>query len=227
MKHSWVHLVFALGVGASLAATGCTHKGPASAEAATNPAAANSASPNAGSPNAAPQAPPLVLAAGTHVHVRLSQTIDTKRNRAGDQFQATLDEPLVAGDRVAVPAGTAFQGHVVSSRESGRFRGHAALTLTLDSFNLNGATYPVATSDPSRVSAGHAKRNGLLIGGGAGGGAAIGAVAGGGAGALIGAGAGAGAGAIGAAFTGKRDITLPVESTVTFTLRSEVPLGTL
>ena len=167
----------------------------------------------------------LVLAPGTTVRVRLAQTIDTKRNRAGDRFSATLDEPLVVGDRVAVPRGTPFEGHVVTSAESGRFKGRAALALRLDSFSLNGVTYDVTTNRPTRVSRGHKKRNWLWIGGGSGGGAAIGAVAGGGAGALIGAGAGAAAGTVGAAFTGKRHVTLPVESPVTFALQAPVAVG--
>jgi hypothetical protein len=167
----------------------------------------------------------LVLAEGTSVRVRLAQTIDTKRNRAGDRFSATLDEPLVVGDRVAVPRGTPFQGHVVTSAESGRFKGRAALALRLDSFTLRGVTYDVNTNRPARVSRGHKKRNWLWIGGGSGGGAAIGAVAGGRAGALIGAGAGAAAGTVGAAFTGKRHVVLPVETPVTFALRAPVAVG--
>ena len=168
----------------------------------------------------------LVLAPGTSVRVRLAQTIDTKRNRAGDRFSATLDEPLVVGGRVAVPRGTPFEGHVVTSAESGRFKGRAALALRLDSFSLNGVVYDVNTNRPARVSRGHKKRNWLWIGGGSGGGAAIGAIAGGGAGALIGAGAGAAAGTVGAAFTGKRHVTLPVESPITFALQAPVAIGT-
>jgi hypothetical protein len=164
----------------------------------------------------------LVLASGTPVRVRLAQTLDTKRNRAGDRFAATLDEPLVIGDRVVVPRGTPFAGHVVTSKESGRFKGRATLALSLDSFHLNGANYPVNTSAPARVSARHRKHNWLWIGGGSGAGAAIGAVASGGAGALIGAGAGAAAGTVGAAVTGKRDVAIPVESRVSFVLRSPV-----
>jgi len=174
----------------------------------------------------APRRSGLVLAPGTSVRVRLAQTIDTKRNRSGDRFSATLDEPLVVGDRVAVPRGTPFEGHVVTSAESGRFKGRAALALRLDSFSLNGVVYDVSTNRPARVSRGHKKRNWLWIGGGSGGGAAIGAIAGGGAGALIGAGAGAAAGTVGAAFTGKRHVTLPVESPITFALQAPVAIGT-
>jgi hypothetical protein len=222
MKRSFFakRLFLSVGVVAMLSTAACARRNDAAVEAAGNPA---SAAP-APSPNALPP-PRVVLAAGTRVHVRLDQTIDTKRNRAGDRFTATLSEPLVAGDRVAVPAGTQFEGRVVTSIESGRFKGRANLALSLDSLDLSGTAYAVSTNTPARVSAGHKKRNWLFIGGGSGTGAAIGAIAGGGAGALIGAGAGAAAGTVGAAFTGKRNVSLPVESAVTFTLRSDVPLG--
>ena len=58
----------------------------------------------------------------------------------------------------------------------------------------------------------------MLAGGGAGLGALIGGLAGGGKGAAIGAAAGAGAGGAGAAFTGNKEIVLPAESALSFTL---------
>jgi hypothetical protein len=175
--------------------------------------------------NPAPlHAPGIDVPAGTRVRVRLQQTLDTHRNRAGDRFNAVLDEPLVSGTRVVIPRGTPFSGHIVEAARSGRFKGHAVLALSLDQFRLNGQAYPIHTRTSARASGGHKKRNWLWIGGGSGGGAAIGALAGGGGGALIGAGAGAAAGTVGAAFTGKKDVRLPVETPVTFTLRSGVDL---
>jgi hypothetical protein len=64
----------------------------------------------------------------------------------------------------------------------------------------------------------------VLIGGGSGLGALIGGLAGGGRGALIGAGAGAGAGAAGAAFTGKKQVSIPAETVLTFRLDEGVEL---
>ncbi len=193
---------------------GCSRIKTDSVQAAGNDPAAASA----------PAPAPLTLDAGTSFRVRLQETIDTRRNRAGDRFTAVLDEPLVSGDRVAVPKGTIFQGHVTESKSSGRFKGRAMLALTLDSFTMNGQTYEIRSSGVSRTSKGHKKHHLAWIGGGSGGGALIGAAAGGGTGALIGAGAGAAAGTIGSAITGKRQVRLPVESTVKFTLRDGVTL---
>jgi len=168
--------------------------------------------------------PDVVLRPGTALLVRLDEAIDTRRNRAGDRFTATLAEPIVSGDRVVVPRGTRFTGHIAESKPSGRFKGRAVLALSLDSMELNGRVYPIH-SIASRTSRGHKKHNWLWIGGTSGGGALIGAAAAGGPAALIGAGAGAAAGTVGAAITGKRQINLPVESRVTFTLRSDLDIG--
>jgi hypothetical protein len=96
------------------------------------------------------------------------------------------------------------------------------MELALVSFQLNGATYPIETGPKTRVSGSHKKRNLALIGGGGGVGAAIGAIAHGGAGALIGGGAGVAAGATAALVTGRKNVTLPAETPLVFSLRDKV-----
>jgi hypothetical protein len=168
--------------------------------------------------------PAIVIPAGTRIEVRLAQTLDTKYARPGDRFSATLDNPIVAGDHVLVPRGTPFKGTIEQSRSSGRLRGRAVMVVRLQSFHLNGVTYPIATSTDTAVSGSHKKHNLEFMGGGPAAGAGIGAVAGGGAGALIGAGAGAVAGTASALITGRKNVKLPVESRMVFSLRSGVPL---
>jgi hypothetical protein len=166
----------------------------------------------------------VTLQEGTLFHVRLAETLDTKRNHTGDRFTATLDSPISENGREIIPRGANFSGRVDTSAKSGRLKGHAVMTLELDSFELNGRKYRISTSHAGRASTGHKKRNLIAIGGGAGLGAGIGALAGGPAGALIGAGAGAGAGTLGAAFTGKKNVTIPVETRLSFELRRPVQL---
>ncbi len=173
----------------------------------------------------APAPPQVAIPSGTPLRVRLEQTIDTRRNRAGDRFDATLIEPVVIDGQVVVPRGTPFQGHVTEASPSGRLKGRAILGVELDAFRLNGVSYPVATSIDDRVSGRHRKRNWILIGGGTGLGTALGAIAGGPAGALIGAGAGAGAGTAGAYLTGKKQVAIPAETALTFRLRRQVALS--
>ena len=96
------------------------------------------------------------------------------------------------------------------------------MAVALDSFELNGQTYKLATKSQSRVTGSHKKRNWDLIGGGTGFGALVGGLAGGGKGLLIGSGAGAAAGVAGAAFTGKKNVYLPAETVLTFQLTEPV-----
>lgn len=166
----------------------------------------------------------VTIPRGTVLHVRLGESVSTARNRAGDRFTATLHQPITVEGKVVLPKGTDFTGHITQAAASGRLRGRASLGLTLDSFRWNGKTYKVDTSSTSRVSASHKKRNLGLIGGIGGLGAAIGAIAGGGKGALIGAGAGAAAGTGAAALTGKRDVSLPAETLLSFSLRAPVSI---
>jgi hypothetical protein len=154
----------------------------------------------------------------------MDEAVDTERNRPGDGFTATLIEPVKINGRVLVPAGTRFAGHVTTAEASGRLKGKAQLGLALDSFQLNGRNYRIETSSVDRLSSSHKKRNGWLIGGGTGVGAAIGGIAGGGVGALVGGAAGAGAGTAGAALTGKKEVGIPAETPLRFTLRGAVQL---
>lgn len=163
------------------------------------------------------------IAPGTAMQVRLEQSVDTKRNRPGDRFEASLAAPLTV-DGTVIPVGTRMSGHLTESKSSGRLKGRAIIGLELDSMQFNGTSYPLSTAVDTKVGARHRGRNIGWIGGMAGAGALIGGVAAGPMGALAGAGAGAGAGTAGAYLTGKKDIRLPAETLLTFRLRSAVPL---
>ncbi|HMC58162.1 MAG TPA: hypothetical protein VKJ01_03110 [Candidatus Solibacter sp.] len=162
------------------------------------------------------------IPARTRICVRLGDSLDSQINRAGERFSAYLDEPVVSGNRVVIPKGTLFRGHIIEATSSGRFRGRALLGVTLDSFRLRGITYLIATGADARTSDSHKQRNAVAIGGGSGAGAAMGALDGGGTGVLIGGGAGAAAGTTGAFLTGKKNVKLPVETPLVFSLRNAV-----
>lgn len=160
----------------------------------------------------------ITVPEGTELTVVLDQSLSTTRNRPGDMFQASVAVPIVIDGKTVIPNDARVKGHVVDAQASGRLSGIARLVLTLDSVEVDGESYNIATDDEGRTGNNHNKRNGILIGGGAGLGALIGGIAGGGKGALIGSAAGAGAGTAGAAYTGKKDIRVPAETRLTFRL---------
>jgi hypothetical protein len=209
-------------VAAVLLLAGCSKTRPA--EPVAGIAAGANPEPVARPAESAPPRSAVVIPNGTPLHVRVDASIDTRRNRAGDPFTATLSQPIEVEGRAVVPAGTEFTGHVTMAGASGRLKGRAALGLRLDAFRLNGREHPIQTTSVDRVSAAHKKRNAILIGGGTGLGAALGAIAGGPKGALIGAGAGAAAGTAGAAATGKRQVEIRAETPLRFTLRAPVDM---
>lgn len=161
----------------------------------------------------------VTMPSGTRIQVRLAQSIDTHRDGPGTTFLAHLAAPVTLRDGVVLPRGSVCRGHLVESKPSGRLKGRAVVSLSLDAIEFRGRRYAIHTTDPAFVSKSHKGRNLALIAGGAGTGAAIGAIAGGGVGAAIGAGAGAGAGTVGAVITGKKNLRLAPETRVTFTLR--------
>jgi hypothetical protein len=165
-----------------------------------------------------------VIPAGTVLTVRLSNAVGSKTSKTGDRFQASLAEPIVVRNKAVAPAGSSVGGTVTEAHAAGRFKGAATLNLVADILTIHGVAYHIQASPVTQQSKGKGKRTAGMVGGGAAGGAVIGALAGGGKGAAIGALVGAGAGTAGAAFTGNRDITLPAESALSFQLAAPVTL---
>jgi hypothetical protein len=162
---------------------------------------------------------PVVAPAGSVLRVRLDQALDTERSRPGDRFTGELVSPVSASGNEVLPKGTIVEGHVLNAHPSGRLKGRAELSLVLDSCQFGGRTVRIETNPVTRVSRRHRKRNLTLIGGGSGAGALIGGLVAGPAGAVIGAGSGAAAGTAGAFVTGKKQVSMPAETVVGFTLQ--------
>lgn len=154
----------------------------------------------------------------TPIHVTLDQGLASDQSRPGEHFEATVSESVIMNGTTVIPQGAHAEGLVVDARRSGRIKGRARLQLALESVSVNGQNYGVHTTSSWRAGGDHKKHNLAWIGGGAGGGALIGAIAGGGKGALIGGPVGAGAGTAVAFLTGKKDIHLRPETRLTFKL---------
>ena len=179
-------------------------------------AVATAAFPNGSDPMTIPERTPL--------HVTLDQTVTT-REAPGHHFRATVSQPVIVDGKTAIPKGGRAEGVIVEAKEAGRFKGRAQLQLALQSVSVNGQNYTVHTWSSHETGKRHLKHNLLWIGGGAGSGVLIGALAGGGMGAAIGGPVGAAAGTTVALVTAKRDIKLRPETPLTFHLAKPTTLN--
>jgi hypothetical protein len=96
----------------------------------------------------------VVLPGGSVLHVRLTTTLTSKTNQAGDKFTGVVTQPVVSGDQTVVPEGSLVDGHVTMVKASGRVAGRAAMRIVLDhintpddvNFNLSGSLQDLASA---------------------------------------------------------------------------------
>lgn len=161
----------------------------------------------------APEVIYYTVPANAIIRVRMDQTITSESARVGDQFTTTVVDPIYAGGKEVIPAGSKVIGRVASVTRAQRQSKAGTMGVEFVSLRLPTGIARAINGDLTDVSAGESvnadnesevsgrsatKRNVVFIGGGAATGALIGAIAGGGKGAGIGAGIGAGLGVAGA-----------------------------
>lgn len=88
--------------------------GAAEADAAT-PAVTNTPPALVDGATAAPEG----LPAGTVIEIRVDEAVNSKTHKTGDWYAISLSRPVMLGEQIIVPAGTAGRGQVVHSAKSG------------------------------------------------------------------------------------------------------------
>jgi len=165
-----------------------------------------------------PQQKRVSLPAGTRILVRMIDTIDSSKQKAGFRFRAALETNLQADGYTVAPRGTTVYGVLANASSAGRYKGSSELNLELTDINLNGTNYPIVTGSYDVKGKGEGGNTTKKVLGGAGLGALIGGLAGGGKGAGIGALAGAGAGTIVASTKKGEQLQIPSETLIEFRL---------
>src|SRR5262249_37549514 len=149
----------------------------------------------------------------------------SERNRAGDEFTGSLDQPLIVEGLVIAERGAKVQGRVAEAIEAGRVRGTAQLKLELTKLHTaDGQNVAIRTDVYVKQGPESKKEDTAKVGVGAALGAIIGAAAGGGKGAAIGAATGGAAGGGVVVATRGKPAVIPVETVVSFRVQESVTL---
>ena len=171
---------------------------------------------------ALPPAPTMMtVPEGSAISVILIDALSSAENQAGDEFRASLVEPIVVDGQIVVDEGVTFRGRVVDVSESGRVRGRANIQLVLTHILPLGDPIAISTRAFMEEAETDVGRDATLGGIGAAVGGAIGALTGGRRGAAIGAVAG-GAGTVAA--TRGNELEYPAETGIVFELDRAVEL---
>src|SRR5216683_6415472 len=161
----------------------------------------------------------LTVSAGTVLVIRTTDFLSSDKNQIGDQFTATLDQPLVVNGWVVARRGQTLVGKVKDVRKAGRIKGTSELGVELTDITIvDGRQLPILTELRKGSGGTSHGQDAATIGTTTGVGALIGAAADWGRGAAIGAGAGAAAGIGAVLLTRGRPTVLYPEEQLSFRL---------
>lgn len=165
----------------------------------------------------------ITIPKGTKIEIRLLDKLSTRTTHVGSCFLASIENAIRMDGREVVPAGSIATGVVTSMKESGRIEGRSYISLRLQSIELKGGRrIEIATTSVSRVGKSNHGGNLASMGGGAGSGAAIEAIASGGKGVAIGGPAGFGPGLSTQAMLRGDELTIPAETLLHFRLEEPI-----
>jgi hypothetical protein len=174
----------------------------------------------------APEAPrkhydELVIPADSVIGLQVENAVTTERAKVEDQVRARVTRDVRVRDQVAIPAGARAEGSVTLVERGGRLKDQARLGIRFHTIVLaDGTRLPINTDTIFREGESPARESAAKIGGGAVGGAVLGAIFGGKKGAVIGSTVGAAGGGVAVAASEANAATLPQGSTVTVRMGS-------
>jgi len=155
------------------------------------------------------------------------EPVASQHAKAGQPVQFMLISDVTLGGVLAIPRGAVLHGEVTDSYHPGpgQISGSPVLALELDSLDLGGQTYQIA-SDEFRVKG--PNKAGQTVGNAVGAGVVgtiIGCAVGGGVGCAVGAGAGVAAGTIATSASSGPGVWIPAEALVSFHLAAPLTVN--
>lgn len=78
------------------------------------------------------------IPSGSHVLLRMQNTINTRTAKVGDYVYLRTDTPISANNMIVVPMGSHVQGVVAMVNRAGKVKGRAELAIRLETLTLPG-----------------------------------------------------------------------------------------
>jgi len=127
-----------------------------------------------------PQAVSVSIPAGTSLAVTFGEMVTSETAQVGDNVTATLKSPVIAGDRVAFPAGSRVQGQVsdVKPAKKGFKDTGGALSISFNKIVAPDGHSASIAAGFTKLAEGSAGKKAAIIGGSAAGGLLLGKVLG-------------------------------------------------
>ena len=175
----------------------------------------------------------VTIPEGTVIELRMDSGLNSQESRVDETFKASVLRSVWIDGRVAIPEDSKVDGRVTMAQPAERGSHSGVIGVEFNQLSINGRSYSIEGTltsllagerkqiidEESRVTGkSSTPRSILFIGGGAGVGAAIGAIAGGGKGAGIGALTGGGLGVLGALLSRGAEADVPAGSEVAMQL---------
>ncbi len=80
----------------------------------------------------------IIVPEGTRITLQLNNSLSTKDNQEGDDFNAYVIEPVYYKDRITIPRGSVIRGSISRITRPGRFKGKALMHLIFQSIEIPG-----------------------------------------------------------------------------------------
>lgn len=89
----------------------------------------------------------VTVPAGTVFMVRMHDSVNTRRDRAGSRWTAVLEADLVAGDTTVAPRGSVVYGVLSQVDSSGRLIGRSSMTMQPTDLMIGSRMFPITTGE--------------------------------------------------------------------------------
>ncbi len=96
----------------------------------------------------------VTIPANTVISVRMTEAIDVRESKPGQEYTASINEPVLANNQVVIPRGAAARVRLLHSKKAGHVRGRADVVVELVGVILHNKNYPIRSSIVEKKGAG-------------------------------------------------------------------------